>query len=266
LSRIFSRDNTRMGPPVVVEAMAEEESKARTFTLLSEKQKSLDGLILGLEEKKAALEKELSALAGGMEIRAREKFDETIKEAEAKKEEIIMEGRAGKEAALEEGRKAGYEEGRKAGHEDGLREMKLIAAKLEDVLGSAVTERQKILEEAKGEIISLVKFITGKVIKKQVTEDDEVIIRVVSGALARILEEKKISVRVNPDDYAIAESRRGEFFAIVNSLDQIDFIMDKRIDRGGCIIETAFGNIDARISSQLDFIDMELRRSVKGDL
>ncbi|OGV57891.1 MAG: hypothetical protein A2X49_09780 [Lentisphaerae bacterium GWF2_52_8] len=255
-----------MGPPVVVEAMADEESKARTFSLLSVRQKQLEEQVLLIEKKKASLEEEVLVLAGQMDKKAREKYDERVREGEAKKEELIGEGRAGRDAVLDEGRKEGCEIGRKEGQAEGLNEIRLISSKLEEVLNSAVTERQKILEEAKGDIISLVKFITGKVIKKQVSEDEEVIVRVVSGAIAKILEEKKITVRVHPDDYNIAESRRGEFFSIVNSLDQIDFIMDKRIDRGGCIIETAFGNIDARISSQLDFIDMELRRSVKGDL
>ena len=45
---------------------------------------------------------------------------------------------------------------------------------------------------------------------------------------------------------------------MVESVKSVTVVEDSTVDRGGCIIETDFGQIDARISSQLHEIEEKI--------
>jgi len=46
-----------------------------------------------------------------------------------------------------------------------------------------------------------------------------------------------------------------EFLPHVEKLENVHFEADAAITTGGCVVETNFGTVDARIESQLDQID-----------
>ena len=43
---------------------------------------------------------------------------------------------------------------------------------------------------------------------------------------------------------------------MVEGLKKLDVVVDSGVDRGGCIIETDLGNIDARISTQIHTLEL----------
>jgi flagellar assembly protein FliH len=63
-----------------------------------------------------------------------------------------------------------------------------------------------------------------------------------------------VIVKLHPDDYN--EIIRSDAIFMDDSFARIKFEPDERIDKGGCFVETEIGNVDARISTQLN----ELKR------
>ena len=49
---------------------------------------------------------------------------------------------------------------------------------------------------------------------------------------------------------------------MVESLENVRIEEDSRVDPGGCIIETSFGDIDARIQTQLQVLEEKIRELV----
>jgi len=53
--------------------------------------------------------------------------------------------------------------------------------------------------------------------------------------------------------------------ASMDGIQKIEVIADRRVKRGGCVLETSVGNVDARIQSQLSEIGNSLREVASGD-
>ncbi|GEM_PF-2391865 len=107
----------------------------------------------------------------------------------------------------------------------------------------------KIVIETSGNIAS-------KILKKEISERS--IIRETLGeALTQVIASDKILVRINPRDKEILEANED---GIGNNpaFTKIRFEADSSVEPGGCCVETELGNIDARISSQLNEVIKQL--------
>jgi flagellar assembly protein FliH len=65
-----------------------------------------------------------------------------------------------------------------------------------------------------------------------------------------LIAREKVTVRVNPADVEMLRSHR-EALLNGHDVESVRVIEDQRVDRGGVVIETESGTIDAKISSQL---------------
>ncbi len=81
-----------------------------------------------------------------------------------------------------------------------------------------------------------------------------VVINNVIQALRKLKTRGEVIVRVNLADVQLTTDHIKDFMRMVDNIRSITVLEDSTVDRGGCIIETDFGEIDARISSQLNEI------------
>ena len=70
-------------------------------------------------------------------------------------------------------------------------------------------------------------------------------------ALKKVKGRGEVTLRVNLDDVKLTTEHIDEFIKRVENIKGITVIEDSQVEKGGCIVETDFGAIDARISSQL---------------
>jgi flagellar assembly protein FliH len=77
------------------------------------------------------------------------------------------------------------------------------------------------------------------------------VIRQVRDALRRVVGVESVILRVHPDDEPAVREHRQPLLTGVDSLREFVVEADEKIERGGCIIESPSGTIDARLSTQL---------------
>ena len=106
-------------------------------------------------------------------------------------------------------------------------------------------------------VIKLAGRIAKKIIKREV-ESEPIIKEIIDDALSQVIAADKIIIRVNPDDYDLLESEENHHKEI--RFNKIKFESDASIEKGGCIVETEIGNVDARISSQITEITKKLEQ------
>jgi flagellar assembly protein FliH len=87
-----------------------------------------------------------------------------------------------------------------------------------------------------------------------------VVLGMVRAGLARLSGREKVTVRVNPGDLATMREHR-EAFQNTADVESLRIVEDQRVDRGGVVIETESGTIDAKIGTQL----REVRRVFAPD-
>jgi len=77
-------------------------------------------------------------------------------------------------------------------------------------------------------------------------------------ALRKVKGRGNIIIRVNMSDVKLSTEHMKDFVQLVEGAKSIQVAEDSSVDPGGCIIETDFGEIDARISSQLAELEAKI--------
>ena len=85
-----------------------------------------------------------------------------------------------------------------------------------------------------------------------------VIIANVVQALKKVKGRGDVTLRVNLADVKLTTEHINNFIHEVENIQNISIVEDSSIEKGGCIVETDFGAIDARISSQLSELEAQI--------
>ena len=77
-------------------------------------------------------------------------------------------------------------------------------------------------------------------------------------ALKKVKGRGEVTIRVNLEDAKLTTAHISDFIKAVENIKGITVVEDSSVDKGGCIVETDFGAIDARISSQLTELETKI--------
>ncbi|AHH08254.1 flagellar assembly protein FliH [Borrelia anserina] len=228
--------------------LAKKEIDTECSKLLEEAKEQANKIVNLASERAEFLQKEAEDKKEAIERESNLKIEQIVKEHEERlKREFEIE--------LERGRNEGYDAGFKRGCED----FDQVLGKLNNMVSSLVAKRKEILESSGEHIMNLVMQIAVKVVKKIIDSQKGVVIENVNEALKKIKSKTNIVIRVNLDDIDIVNHQKHEFISKFDFIDNLEVIEDINVGKGGCVIETDFGEIDARISSQLDRIEEKFK-------
>lgn len=120
-------------------------------------------------------------------------------------------------------------------------------------LAKARKEYSKLKKRAEHDMVTMAFHIARRIIGRAIELDPKVVTDIVGEVLVSARGREQIVVRVHPDDHEHVEAMRDDY---VRSLDGIPvyFEADAELERGGCVIETESGRIDARLDTQLEVL------------
>jgi flagellar assembly protein FliH len=177
--------------------------------------------------------------------------------SEAEKRVAELESTAGSrlEAAEREAAKKGREDGREEGYKEGVAEVERLVGRLHVILDRAMDKRAEILAETEAQVVELVLLVAKKVVKVISENQKSVVVQNIQQALRKLKTKSDVIVRVNIADLQLATEHVKDFVAMAENAKKLQIVEDGTVDRGGCVIETDFGEIDARIASQLNELE-----------
>lgn len=196
--------------------------------------------------------------AQALKRQAQDEAEEILAQARQRAEEITGEARQTLDAERKGAEEAGREAGREAGFAEGKAEVERLVERTQVVLERAQDKRAEILAETEQEIIDLVLLIARKVIKVISENQRGVIVSNVVQALRKVKARGNVIIRVNIADLKLATEHTKNFIQMMEGAKSIQVVEDSSVDSGGCIIETDFGEIDARIASQLAELETKI--------
>jgi flagellar assembly protein FliH len=190
----------------------------------------------------------------------KEEADLIIEEAQLRASEIISQA----ESEAESIRASAYEEGRlKAIHE--LEEQRSALEEYRKELESnAEAQLQKFWDEIEPELLKLAVDIAEKILRKEFSEHEDYVLTTVKSALYQLRDKKQVKIRVNPSDHEFVRSHKDDLISSFDGIGSLEVIEDRRVDQGGCVIESANGNLDARITTQLEQVKRALLEECHG--
>jgi flagellar assembly protein FliH len=111
--------------------------------------------------------------------------------------------------------------------------------------------RKKIMSESEEHIVQLAVTIAEKILYQEVATRKDVILGVLKGALKNISETDGMKIRINPHDFRYMMEVKKDFLQSFDGVRNLVFEEDISIKRGGAVVETMFGEVDARLENQL---------------
>jgi flagellar assembly protein FliH len=152
------------------------------------------------------------------------------------------------------------------GREEALAEAGANLVSAADALGEALREisrlREGTLRRSTEDMVRLVMVIAEQVIGAEIATRPEFVLETLKQAMHHALKTDEYQVRVHPDDLAVVTDNKPLFMAAVSGLKNIRLETDPAITRGGCVVESQLGQVDATLDSRLE----EIRRSLLAHL
>jgi flagellar assembly protein FliH len=181
-----------------------------------------------------------------------------LDEARRKAGELESEIQTRVDEVEQQARDKGHRDGRESGFQEGRDEVERLVQTLHRIISTAIEKRNEIIEESETQVINLVLLIAKKVIKVISENQKNVVINNVVQALRKLKSRGDVVLRVNLADLELTSEHIKDFMSMVENVKSVTVLEDSSVDRGGCIIETDFGQIDARVSSQLHEIEEKI--------
>lgn len=187
-----------------------------------------------------------AAIGGGVVKRhlvdARAEARRLLSEAQSEAERLHREALDGAQGI----RDAAYREG----YENSL-------ADLNQHLLEARERRDKALIEVERDVLRLAVRLTEKIIGREIARDEGAIADIVGTALRQARRDEALTVRVNPADLPATQTHRDRIDPTGRAR-FLDFVTDPQVKRGGCLIESESGTIDAQLDTQLRALERAL--------
>ena len=181
-----------------------------------------------------------------------------IEKAKAEAAQIVAEANAQHDKIVSEARNEGFEQGSQEGFDKGSAEVERLIERMHKILEAVMQRREEILQDTESQIVELVILMARKVIKILSENQKNVIMANTVAALRKVKTRGNVTLRVNIEDVKLTTAHADEFIQHVENVQGITVQEDSSVEKGGCIVETDFGAIDARISSQLTELENKI--------
>lgn len=226
--------------------------------MLSQAQLSADDIVKKAEETAFAEVKRQTDQAAIIKADAENEAANIIEKAKAEAEQIIADAQAERDRQRNDAYKEGFDQGHKEGYEKGVAEVDRLVERMHKILDAVMQRRDEILQDTESQIVELVILMARKVIKILSENQKNVIMANTLAALKKVRTRGEVTLRVNLEDVKLTTEHVDEFIQHVENVQGITVLEDSSVEKGGCIVETDFGSIDARISSQLTELENKI--------
>lgn len=198
---------------------------------------------------------------------AQRRAERIVAEAEARAEAILAEAeQAAVEAqiqAQQQGLSQGRAEGLRQGEAKAQRENAEAAKRLLALAAAAEAESERIYTEAEPHLVDLALAIARRIVGAELASHPTLVAEVVARAIDEARGAGHHSIRLNPDDARLISSFLPQA-AIDAGGREWEIVPDSSLSVGDCVIETAFGSVDARIQTQFAEFEIALKGGVDG--
>lgn len=191
--------------------------------------------------------------------------EQQILELQDKIKELENSIESQREEAFQEGLAQGQEETATQLHEEFQEQFSQVnenfSQQLAEVVAQQLADRNNQFVALEPLVLTLALQVARKVIDTSIDSNQEIVERSIKKAIAHIAGRSDIIVRVSFDDQEFTQSRIDAICDTEDSIISVRVEGSANIAKGGCLIETETGIIDATIDNQIQEIEQSLVQS-----
>jgi flagellar assembly protein FliH len=123
--------------------------------------------------------------------------------------------------------------------------------------------KRTLYSQVEHQVVKLALEVAKKIVHREVRVDREIVQTLIRVALSHVAVKSAVTIHVNPADYNfVVDQSSGSMRSGAGDREMV-LVADRSVDRGGCLIETECGDIDARIEEE--FREVEQAFFSSGD-
>lgn len=145
---------------------------------------------------------------------------------------------------------SGFRQGEKAGLEIAEKKLEAVMKRCAETILEIGKLKPALYLQAERDVVKLALEIAKKVVHREVQVDGEIIQTLVRVALSHVGSKAPVTIHLHPADHSFMLEQRAAAIPSGQSEQNLILLADKSIERGGCLIETECGDIDARIEEE----------------
>jgi flagellar assembly protein FliH len=155
----------------------------------------------------------------------------------------------------------GYHQGRIDGEKGLSEQLVKQRGELHELMQGALTSLQKAVPQVIRDTETMVVSLALEVARKLVCDmpiNAEMVAAAVRDALAHAEGSAQVTVRLHPADLELLQASGSPLLTTVEGSNSCRFLSSMEVSRGGCMVETRFGTIDARRETKFDLVKKTL--------
>jgi flagellar assembly protein FliH len=141
--------------------------------------------------------------------------------------------------------------------------MAAAVAALAAAADALAAERDRLAGEVEVAAVELGLKIAEQALAAAVAAQPERVVDVVRGALRRLVDRDRVTILVNPDDMELVRAAAPTLVAELGGIEHCEVQAERRVGRGGAIVRTVEGEVDATLDTKLararEVLEEELR-------
>jgi flagellar assembly protein FliH len=148
-------------------------------------------------------------------------------------------------------RLAGESEGRAEGLAAATAQAAPALAALEQAVRSFEQLRGELVDSLEKEAADLALLIAEQIVAGALEVQPARIVDIARGALRRVAERQRVTLVVNPADLDLLSDSLERLRMELGGIEHLDVQADRRIELGGALLRTEYGEVDTTVSTQL---------------
>jgi len=144
----------------------------------------------------------------------------------------------------------GFHEGEKAGMETADKKLGALMQRYAESVSEIDNLKVSLYSRVERDVVKLALEVAKKIVHREVRADPEIVQTLVKVALSHVAGKSGVKVRLHPSDYSNILEHRASLTSANPEGREIELLSDKSIDRGGCLVQTECGDVDARIEEE----------------
>ncbi len=184
------------------------------------------------------------------------------RQAEAEKEKILTSAEVEAAGILIKAEADAEDLKRKIAEEakdKGLKESQTIItqhlAHLDELFKSLATTQKRCYQQHEEALVKLALSCAEKIINREISLDESVIVDTVNEVLREGQIQGETTLYLNREDFALIDVLKPEILADFPNLTNLKIEISEAVDRGGCILESPMGRIDASLRSKFEELE-----------
>jgi flagellar assembly protein FliH len=158
---------------------------------------------------------------------------------------------AAAEAEADRIRSQAHAEGFAAGREDARQELAPTAHAIGEALVAVRALEADMADRLEPQAVELALLVAERVVSGALAVQPERLLDIVRGALRTIVDRERVTVFVHPEDLTLMRDGITDITGSLGGVEHIEVQEERRVGRGGAIVRTSFGEVDARVEEKL---------------